>query len=171
MLAEVDFNLLSDARANRVGLMGDRDLDDPAPRGGATDEETAWKLREYRPPRASWEWFRQHQCACPVCCAQIDPLTHCSGVYRDASRKGEEDRRQTRWHALVECKRGEEHGELDELRMRASAWLVRHVEDFDVDAQLALRALQSGGEGLSRSERWLALRFMLGTPLTLYPPW
>ena len=57
LLTEADFNLLADARANRVGLLEDRCLDDPAPREGATDQVEAWKIREYRSPKSSWEWF------------------------------------------------------------------------------------------------------------------
>ena len=121
LLTEADFKLLADARANRVELIGDRCLDDPAPREGATDQVEEWKIREYRSPKSSWEWFRQHHCTCPGCCAQIDPLAHCSGVYRGASRERDGDRRQTRWHALIECRQREVNGELDDLRQRASA--------------------------------------------------
>ena len=81
LLKEADFNLLADARANRCGLMADRSLDDPAAQPPPETEEEAWKRREYRPSRSSWEWFRQAVCACPGCQPRIDPEGHCAGMY------------------------------------------------------------------------------------------
>ena len=53
---------------------------------------------------------------------------------------------------------------MDELRQAATAWLVRRGEEMGGDATLALRALRGEGERLSRAEKWMALRFMLGLP-------
>ena len=165
LMQEADFNLLSDARANRLGLMGDRSLDDPAPMSTGVGQAEAWKRREYRSSKSSWEWYRQAHCACPVCSAKPDPEAHCQGLYGRCNTTRGGGVAQTRWHALIECRRGEVDGELDELRRRASAWLVKRVGAFDVDANLALQALQQGGAGLDRGQRWMALRFLLGVPM------
>ena len=165
LLREADFNLLADARANRCGLMADRSLEDPAPCPPPASAEEAWKRREYRPGRATWEWYRQVVCECPGCRPRVDPEAHCSDMY-PISGSGTEGRvAQTRWHVLAECGRGEEGGVMDGLRERAAAWLVGRAKGFDSDAQVALKALQEGGQGLSRGQRWMAMRFMLGVPM------
>jgi hypothetical protein len=58
---------------------------------------------------------------------------------------------------------GEGGGE--RLREAASAWLLRRLNSFDMDVHFALRALQGRGAGLTRAERWAAMRFMLGVPM------
>ena len=168
ILKETDFNLLADARANRVGLMADRSLDDPAPALAPRDEDEAWARREYRPALSSWEWYRQNQCACPMCGSRLDPEAHCAGLYTRRRENGGFRATQTRWHALIECRRGEEDGELDGLRQRAAMWLGKSGSAFGEDARLAGRALQQGGAGLNRGQRWAALRFLLGVPTS--PP-
>jgi hypothetical protein len=168
LLREADFNTLSDGRANRCGLLADRVMNDAAPEGAPGSAEEAWRRREYRPSRSSWEWYRQTHCACPHCGPGANTEAHCQGLY-ETKGGGEAPRlMQSRWHSLVECRRGEVGAEVNDLREAASAWLLRRLDDFDMDAHFALRALQGGGAGLSRAERWAAMRFMLGVPMT--PP-
>ena len=166
LMHEEDFNTLADARTNRCGLLGDRDMEDPVPEGTPEDVEEAWRRREYRAPKGSWEWYRQRHCACPGCGEGADLSAHCGGLYRGEGRAARSRARQTRWHNLVDCQRGVEGSEMDELRQAATAWLVRRGEDMGGDAALALKALQGGGEQMSRAEKWMALRFMLGLPLS-----
>ena len=155
-----------DARANRCGLLADRDTDDPVPLAAAQSVAEAEGRRERRARKGTWEWYSQRHAPC-VCAGCIDAKT-CTvkGLWRSTGRP-----RQTRWHVLTTCRAGEGGDRaLSGWREKAASWLSEKLDAFGTpQAHWALAAL-SGAEGeLDGNQKAGALRFMLGLPDTPKP--
>ena len=163
LVREADIDVISDARENRCGLLGDRVVDESARGGECLDCDEplsvgeADRRRAYRPKRGTWEWFRQGA-DCPCCGRPFDArLAHVSQAFGSGGAK------QTRWHVLTACVPRDE--EVNQDRAKALDWLAREAYTFrTADATCALMALSGQGAELAPAQAQMALSFMLGLP-------
>ena len=161
-LRDAEADVMSDARANRMGLLADERVDDMLADSGGVKPDVRGHMRDLEPARRTWKWAKWHELQCPCCAARSRCLDAAGGG------GGRGVRAQTRWHVLTECSLAQVDGAAAE-REKAVAWLDRNLDMFGGcgQARWALTALRGEGDRLqSNEQRAAALRFLLGCPLS-----
>jgi hypothetical protein len=152
-------DVLSDARANRAGLLADERFEDTLACKASVAPGVKKHMADLEPARRTWKWAKWYQLQCPCCVAR--------GRCREAAEgcAGGEVQAQTRWHILTKCSLAQVEGAAEQ-REKAVAWLDRNLEMFvGGQAGWALTALRGEGDRLRTNEqRVSALRFLLGCP-------